>query len=160
MARRLLVPPSSGISVLKSLQPCANTRQSPVSPEASDEDSAAPAPHKWNAHGRAPQRKMEPGSPSGSGKSMSDAEDGHVSNDGHISNDGQSLPVQKRRRVTRACDECRRKKIKCDGKQPCTHCSVYSYGRQTSSSSPEQPPQSGWRGQWHGMQLFQGTDTD
>lgn len=39
------------------------------------------------------------------------------------------LPVQKRRRVTRACDECRRKKIKCDGKQPCTHCSVYSYGK-------------------------------
>ena len=39
-----------------------------------------------------------------------------------------SQPVQKRRRVTRACDECRRKKIKCDGKQPCTHCSVYSYG--------------------------------
>ncbi|KAH6681978.1 hypothetical protein B0J14DRAFT_470027 [Halenospora varia] len=38
-------------------------------------------------------------------------------------------PLQKRRRVTRACDECRRKKIKCDGKQPCTHCTVYSYGR-------------------------------
>ncbi|KAI5853454.1 fungal-specific transcription factor domain-containing protein [Tricharina praecox] len=37
------------------------------------------------------------------------------------------LPQQKRRRVTRACDECRRKKIKCDGKQPCTHCTVYSY---------------------------------
>lgn len=40
----------------------------------------------------------------------------------------QSLPMQKRRRVGRACDECRRKKIKCDGKQPCTHCTVYSYG--------------------------------
>jgi hypothetical protein len=39
------------------------------------------------------------------------------------------LPMQKRRRVTRACDECRRKKIKCDGKQPCTHCTVYSYGQ-------------------------------
>ncbi|ORY70049.1 fungal-specific transcription factor domain-containing protein [Pseudomassariella vexata] len=39
----------------------------------------------------------------------------------------QSVPLQKRRRVTRACDECRRKKIKCDGKQPCTHCQVYSY---------------------------------
>ena len=39
-----------------------------------------------------------------------------------------SHPIQKRRRVTRACDECRRKKIKCDGKQPCTHCTVYSYG--------------------------------
>ncbi|KAL2833987.1 hypothetical protein BJY01DRAFT_253274 [Aspergillus pseudoustus] len=26
-----------------------------------------------------------------------------------------------------ACDECRRKKIKCDGKQPCTHCTFYSY---------------------------------
>ncbi|KAF2773194.1 hypothetical protein EJ03DRAFT_371615 [Teratosphaeria nubilosa] len=37
------------------------------------------------------------------------------------------LHLQKRRRVTRACDECRRKKIKCDGKQPCTHCTVYSY---------------------------------
>ncbi len=42
--------------------------------------------------------------------------------------DVPSQPLQKRRRVTRACDECRRKKIKCDGKQPCTHCSVYSYG--------------------------------
>src|SRR4051794_32419250 len=40
-----------------------------------------------------------------------------------------TAPLQKRRRVTRACDECRRKKIKCDGKQPCTHCTVYSYGR-------------------------------
>lgn len=41
-------------------------------------------------------------------------------------------PMQKRRRVTRACDECRRKKIKCDGKQPCTHCTVYSYGMAAS----------------------------
>lgn len=37
-----------------------------------------------------------------------------------------SMP--KRRRVTRACDECRRKKIKCDGKRPCQHCTAYSYG--------------------------------
>jgi len=43
-------------------------------------------------------------------------------------------PMQKRRRVTRACDECRRKKIKCDGKQPCTHCTVYSYGKFVSTS--------------------------
>jgi Fungal Zn(2)-Cys(6) binuclear cluster domain len=43
--------------------------------------------------------------------------------------DKNSIPMQKRRRVTRACDECRRKKIKCDGKQPCTHCTVYSYGK-------------------------------
>lgn len=48
--------------------------------------------------------------------------------------DAPSQPTQKRRRVTRACDECRRKKIKCDGKQPCTHCSVYSYGRLCDSS--------------------------
>lgn len=33
----------------------------------------------------------------------------------------------KRRRVTRACDNCRQKKVKCDGKQPCIHCTVYSY---------------------------------
>ena len=40
-----------------------------------------------------------------------------------------STPAQKRRRVTRACDECRRKKIKCDGMQPCSHCTIYSYGQ-------------------------------
>ncbi|ODQ65538.1 hypothetical protein NADFUDRAFT_82582 [Nadsonia fulvescens var. elongata DSM 6958] len=33
----------------------------------------------------------------------------------------------KKRRVTRACDECRKKKVKCDGQQPCIHCTVYSY---------------------------------
>ena len=45
-------------------------------------------------------------------------------------------PLQKRRRVTRACDECRRKKIKCDGKQPCTHCTVYSYGTHILLGAP------------------------
>jgi hypothetical protein len=52
-------------------------------------------------------------------------------NQGDEDEDGSrstTAPLQKRRRVTRACDECRRKKIKCDGKQPCTHCTVYSYG--------------------------------
>lgn len=34
---------------------------------------------------------------------------------------------QKRKRVTRACDTCRQKKVKCDGRQPCIHCTVYSY---------------------------------
>lgn len=52
--------------------------------------------------------------------------DGTPATDSHQSSLG--ITVQKRRRVTRACDECRRKKIKCDGKQPCTHCTVYSYG--------------------------------
>ena len=63
--------------------------------------------------------------------------------------DSGAPAIQKRRRVTRACDECRKKvganalvpsstivktdsvapqKIRCDGKQPCTHCTVYSYG--------------------------------
>uniref|UniRef100_A0A060SZM7 ARAD1C01848p n=1 Tax=Blastobotrys adeninivorans TaxID=409370 RepID=A0A060SZM7_BLAAD len=34
---------------------------------------------------------------------------------------------KRRKRVTRACDECRRKKVRCDGKMPCNHCSAYSY---------------------------------
>ena len=34
--------------------------------------------------------------------------------------DGLGGQTPKRRRVTRACDECRRKKIKCDGKQVCS----------------------------------------
>ncbi|EOD52706.1 putative fungal specific transcription protein [Neofusicoccum parvum UCRNP2] len=38
--------------------------------------------------------------------------------------DGQGDP--KRRRIARACDMCRKKKIKCDGKMPaCTHCTNY-----------------------------------
>lgn len=32
----------------------------------------------------------------------------------------------KRRRIARACDMCRKKKIKCDGKMPkCSHCENY-----------------------------------
>ncbi|KAK6199206.1 transcriptional regulator [Scheffersomyces amazonensis] len=38
-----------------------------------------------------------------------------------------TLAENKRRRVTRACDNCRQKKVKCDGKQPCIHCTVYSF---------------------------------
>ncbi|EGW34366.1 uncharacterized protein SPAPADRAFT_49410 [Spathaspora passalidarum NRRL Y-27907] len=39
----------------------------------------------------------------------------------------KQVSESKRRRVTRACDNCRQKKVKCDGKQPCIHCTVYSY---------------------------------
>ncbi|KAF2032377.1 hypothetical protein EK21DRAFT_60926 [Setomelanomma holmii] len=54
-------------------------------------------------------------------------DDNSPSNDPADDQASKPQPLQKRRRVTRACDECRRKKIKCDGKQPCTHCTVYSY---------------------------------
>lgn len=72
-----------------------------------------------------------------------DDDDAHLDHDHDdpdiASHGGSSLTdpkqLQKRRRVTRACDECRRKKIKCDGKQPCTHCTVYSYGMFTVDSS-------------------------
>jgi hypothetical protein len=33
-----------------------------------------------------------------------------------------AAPLRKRRVVTRACNGCRMKKIRCDGKQPCTNC--------------------------------------
>ena len=67
-------------------------------------------------------------SPNGSDKSSNSGSPDKTEGGTVVGGDGPSMPVQKRRRVTRACDECRRKKIKCDGKQPCTHCSVYSYG--------------------------------
>jgi hypothetical protein len=88
-------------------------------PEMSDEDSADLSQDEF-------------ASPSDSAKSPAqssikpESEDASGVQDGAA--DAPSMPLQKRRRVTRACDECRRKKIKCDGKQPCTHCSVYSYG--------------------------------
>ena len=37
-----------------------------------------------------------------------------------------SMRDSKRRRIARACDMCRKKKIKCDGKMPkCSHCENY-----------------------------------
>jgi hypothetical protein len=41
-------------------------------------------------------------------------------------NDGGDQRDSKRRRIARACDMCRKKKIKCDGKMPkCSHCDNY-----------------------------------
>ncbi|KAH7070759.1 fungal-specific transcription factor domain-containing protein [Paraphoma chrysanthemicola] len=46
------------------------------------------------------------------------------SHDDYDDHNDQSDP--KRRRIARACDMCRKKKIKCDGKMPsCTHCQNY-----------------------------------
>ncbi|KAK7531764.1 fungal-specific transcription factor domain-containing protein [Phyllosticta citribraziliensis] len=40
--------------------------------------------------------------------------------------DGDGQGEHKRRRIARACDMCRKKKIKCDGKMPaCSHCQNY-----------------------------------
>jgi hypothetical protein len=79
-----------------------------TSPESYDDDSNLPPAH-WHSQGAQTQL---------------------ASSDETLASPAKaSLPTQKRRRVTRACDECRRKKIKCDGKQPCTHCTVYSYGK-------------------------------
>ena len=75
----------------------------------------------------APEDEMEDATPGDS--DVEDLDNGSPSLDASGQKQSKSAaPVQKRRRVTRACDECRRKKIKCDGKQPCTHCTVYSYG--------------------------------
>ena len=49
----------------------------------------------------------------------------------------EAQPVEKRKRILHACDECRRKKIKCDGKKPCIHCAVYSYRKSKVSSAQQ-----------------------
>lgn len=87
-----------------------------LSPESGSGNESAPGS----------EQQDEPQSPDGS-TGHGSVQAGHGDEDMSASTQTQ-MPVQKRRRVTRACDECRRKKIKCDGKQPCTHCSVYSYG--------------------------------
>ncbi|KAI5950929.1 ASG1 [Candida jiufengensis] len=33
----------------------------------------------------------------------------------------------RKKRVAKACDICKKKKVKCDGLRPCLHCTVYSY---------------------------------
>ncbi|KAJ1337446.1 proline utilization trans-activator [Microdochium nivale] len=91
------------------------------------EATTQPATNPITAHA-----KPEPGETpdldlSGGEDDDSIAQDDAGQASGTESGEPNSVPLQKRRRVTRACDECRRKKIKCNGKQPCTHCQVYSY---------------------------------
>ncbi|TLD19959.1 hypothetical protein PspLS_09382 [Pyricularia sp. CBS 133598] len=45
---------------------------------------------------------------------------------GTVTGAHQQHGVRKRRRIPRACDDCRRKKIKCDGKRPCASCAEFS----------------------------------
>lgn len=53
-------------------------------------------------------------------------EDGDGDGNGDNDVDGGDNRDAKRRRIARACDMCRKKKIKCDGKLPaCTHCINY-----------------------------------
>ncbi|PHH87758.1 hypothetical protein CDD83_8447 [Cordyceps sp. RAO-2017] len=85
-----------------------------MSGDMSDDDAGPLSAADW--------QMADAPSPADSAKSDADFDDKT-----HPDPSAPSQPIQKRRRVTRACDECRRKKIKCDGKQPCTHCSVYSY---------------------------------
>lgn len=116
----LLPPPPKQLSrVSTGTTEFASASGSGRSPDMSDEESVDLSP-------------QDHGSPAESVKSSS-ARGGAIKSEsegvaGADSSAAANMPVQKRRRVTRACDECRRKKIKCDGKQPCTHCSVYSYG--------------------------------
>ncbi|KAF2772983.1 hypothetical protein EJ03DRAFT_348038 [Teratosphaeria nubilosa] len=53
--------------------------------------------------------------------------DGHDQDNDHDEHEEGSGPRDaKRRRIARACDMCRKKKIKCDGKMPkCSHCENY-----------------------------------
>lgn len=87
----------------------------PSSPEEYDDDVSISPEHHW------PSQDHQDDSPISPSLEHSMAADPQPP--------GIAPQMQKRRRVTRACDECRRKKIKCDGKQPCTHCTVYSYGQ-------------------------------
>ncbi|KAH8846601.1 hypothetical protein MCOR02_011725 [Pyricularia oryzae] len=75
--------------------------------------------------------------PSGGVGSINTANTGHSDGSAGASSRNQALAldsrsgthqdgVRKRRRIPRACDDCRRKKIKCDGKRPCTSCAEFS----------------------------------
>lgn len=69
-----------------------------------------------------------PGTSGGGGGDGSGGLSGNMADsppdDGMGPPDGLGGHQPKRRRVTRACDECRRKKIKCDGKQVCLFNSI------------------------------------
>ena len=61
-------------------------------------------------------------------KKSDDDDDDHDDDQASPTGDdgGSGERGQKRRRIARACDMCRKKKIKCDGKMPkCSHCENY-----------------------------------
>lgn len=112
----------SAHSSLESHAPTLDTIGLELSPDFSEDDDSSVSAEMEET---SPGRSTKPSS----ARIKADPEDSGTGEQDLSSTGGPSMPVQKRRRVTRACDECRRKKIKCDGKQPCTHCSVYSYGK-------------------------------
>jgi hypothetical protein len=97
----------------------SKSSRSANTPDMSDDESAGSSPDEFASPSESAKSPAQ-------GSVKPESEDALGMQDG--GNEAPNMPLQKRRRVTRACDECRRKKIKCDGKQPCTHCSVYSYG--------------------------------
>lgn len=112
------------------------SEHSSLESQALTQDTMEPGsfPESSDDEGSSMSAEVEASSSRGSAKPSSaiiktDPEDSGAGEEDPTPRGGPAMPVQKRRRVTRACDECRRKKIKCDGKQPCTHCSVYSYGK-------------------------------
>ncbi|KAG0227092.1 hypothetical protein BGW42_003150, partial [Actinomortierella wolfii] len=51
----------------------------------------------------------------------------------------------KRRRVSRACDTCRRKKVRCDGLQPsCTNCTTFGFQCTFNDSAKKRGPPKGY----------------
>ncbi|KAJ2548498.1 hypothetical protein EV175_004804, partial [Coemansia sp. RSA 1933] len=63
----------------------------------------------------------------------------HLLTTSHIGPDG------KRQRVSRACDKCRRKKVKCDGKLPvCTHCEELGYDCTYLDATKKRGPPKGY----------------
>jgi len=57
----------------------------------------------------------------------------------------QGLLHMKKRRITRACDLCRRRKIKCDGSHPCASCSHSNADCTFSDQPKKRQPQKGQR---------------
>ncbi|SCU93777.1 LADA_0G04852g1_1 [Lachancea dasiensis] len=59
-------------------------------------------------------------------------------------NSGDGVVKKKRTKVSKACDNCRRRKIKCTGAQPCLNCQTYkcecTYGKLSSASLSSQNP--------------------
>ncbi|KAH6636526.1 fungal-specific transcription factor domain-containing protein [Chaetomium tenue] len=109
-------PPRAGRAGSSTRKPAIQPRTmgSGNSPDMSDEESADLSLDEFVSRSESARSPRQ-----GSIKPESEDASGVQDDLGEAPN----MPLQKRRRVTRACDECRRKKIKCDGKQPCTHCS-------------------------------------
>ncbi|KAI1768515.1 fungal-specific transcription factor domain-containing protein [Hypoxylon sp. FL1150] len=105
-------------------------------------DTADHSSNNTPSHPSHPSHRLSPASPPLQGREPSREPSRDLAHDSSATaesgHEPRRLVAPKRRRTSKACDDCRRKKIKCDGRQPCSSsCSYSKLPNRRGSSKPK-----------------------